>query len=125
MALKQSKTYNQGRFRRVLQSKLVATDDGVLKPKHKATIANDNSDLLIYLIYVNYMSELLKEGASSRNGDSGSEGEVTTERLDHAHAKLMKRYRGQTKGISRNTGEEIVFGAYDNAGDEVDDDISG
>ncbi|KAK6456450.1 uncharacterized protein RJT20DRAFT_44753 [Scheffersomyces xylosifermentans] len=100
------KTYNQTNFKRILTSKLNSTEEEegadsgnsnhkVSKPKgRKKTLKNDNSDLLIYLIYVNYLSELVAEGGDPKNGGSGMEGEITVARVEKAHEMLMKKYRG-------------------------------
>lgn len=76
-------TYNQKRFRKVLQT------TGVSKP-----IKKDNCDLLVYLLYVNYMNELVKKASSAQTGGPGDDGELTKFRLDKAHQELMRRHRG-------------------------------
>lgn len=83
------KTYNQSSFRRVLRSKLNSNEGS-----NTVGIKSDNCDILIYLIYMNYVNELINEGAKSQNGGAGEEGEVTEERLNNANDKLIKKYRG-------------------------------
>lgn len=68
-----SAQYPQSRFKRVLKSK---TD---------MPIANDNTDTMVYLIYMDYLSKLLEEARQ----------EGMTERvLEEKHEELMKYYRG-------------------------------
>ncbi|KAK6462792.1 hypothetical protein DFJ63DRAFT_336098 [Scheffersomyces coipomensis] len=94
------KTYDKSRFKRILRAKLKENDEahqqnGVLKPAtKKSTLKNDNSDLLIYLIYISYLNELITEGSSDSHGGSGEDGEITNYRIDKAHEMIMKRYRG-------------------------------
>lgn len=65
-----SAQYPQSRFKRVLKSK---TD---------LPIANDNTDTLVYLVYMDYLSKLMS-------------GEEMSERLLEAkHEELMRYYRG-------------------------------
>lgn len=65
-----SAQYPQSRFKRVLKSK---TD---------MPIANDNTDTLVYLVYMDYLSKLMsEEGMSERL-------------LEAKHEELMRYYRG-------------------------------
>lgn len=84
------KTYDQSKFRKVLLKQLDHVPSKVKKAK---TLKRDNCDLLVYLIYVNYMNELIKQSANSEIG-AGEEGEITQYRLDKSHEDLMKKYRG-------------------------------
>lgn len=53
---------------------------------------NDGSDLLIYLIYIDYIDTLLREGR--RILESRSSSDIYTEHLLEANEKVMRRYRG-------------------------------
>lgn len=90
--IKHRKTYNQSHFKRMLTLKLNSESES--RVTKKKSLKNDNSDLLIYLIYVNYLSELVAEGSNPENGGSGAKGQITATRLENAHDKLMKKYRG-------------------------------
>lgn len=65
--------YPQGRFKRLLQS------------KSGKSIANDNTDTVVYLIYMEYLSRLIRE-ASRDGADEGA--------IQEAHEELMRRFRG-------------------------------
>lgn len=73
MAGSGSAQYPQSRFKRVLKSK---TD---------MPIANDNTDTLVYLVYMDYLSKLLNE--------AGQEG-MSERLLEEKHEELMRYYRG-------------------------------
>ncbi|KAF8004273.1 hypothetical protein OXX80_004559 [Metschnikowia pulcherrima] len=66
-------SYPQSRFRAVLAK----------KTSHR--IAKDNTDMLVYLVYMDYLSKLLhrKDGT-----------ELTERSIEEAHEKLMKQYKG-------------------------------
>jgi hypothetical protein len=93
-------TYNQTTFRRILNSKANANDSGIEKTGSKidkpktVSFKKDNCDLLIYLIYVNYLNDLVSEAGSTTAGGAGAEGELTESRVEKTHEKLLKRYRG-------------------------------
>lgn len=53
---------------------------------------NDGSDLLIYLIYIDYLDTLLREGR--RILESRSSSDIYTEHLQEANEEVMRRYRG-------------------------------
>lgn len=63
------KSYNQSRFRRVLAG------------KSDLTLKKDNTDVLVYLVYVHYLSKLGKQGYGEAE-------------LRRRHAELMRRFRG-------------------------------
>lgn len=87
-------TYNQTTFRRILTAKANASaQDKVDKPK-KVSFKKDNCDLMIYLIYVNYLNDLVKKAGSTSAGGAGAEGELTESRVEKTHEKLIKQYRG-------------------------------
>lgn len=65
---------NKPKFRKAIQSKT------------KLGIKKDLSDLLIYLIYINYVSKLI-EG-------SGENGELSVRKLMETNNALMKQFRG-------------------------------
>lgn len=48
-------------------------------------IANDNTDTLVYLLYMDYLSRLLNE--------AGQDG-MTERALEERHEELIKQYRG-------------------------------
>ncbi|CAI5755756.1 unnamed protein product [Candida verbasci] len=82
---KNRKTYNQPAFRKTLISKL--NEFGAVGLK------DDNSDLLIYLIYINYLNDLIRQSSTKENG-FGNEGTITEERLENVDFKLLKKHRG-------------------------------
>lgn len=63
-----SKSYNSQRFRKVLNSKT------------SLAFKNDQSDMLVYLIYVNYLNKMIE----SKN--------ITQTSLKQKHINLLKRY---------------------------------
>lgn len=73
MARSGSTLYPQSRFKRVLKSKT------------SMPIANDNTDTLVYLLYMDYLSRLLNE--------AGQDG-MTERALEERHEELIKQYRG-------------------------------
>ena len=67
-----SKTYQQNRFRRLLRSKT------------PLRITNDNTDMLVYLVYMKYLSTIMQS----------CDGELTEHAVEEVHDRLMRRYRG-------------------------------
>ncbi|CAH6718235.1 hypothetical protein CLIB1444_01S02168 [[Candida] jaroonii] len=57
-----------------------------IQKKTKLTIKNDSSNLLIYLIYVNYLNNLI-ENSTSNN-------EITMTNLIKENETLLKKFRG-------------------------------
>lgn len=57
----------------------------VLARKTGLKIAKDNTDMLVYLVYMDYLSKLL-----TSSGDK----ELTERDIELAHEILMRRYRG-------------------------------
>ncbi|OBA21666.1 hypothetical protein METBIDRAFT_42163 [Metschnikowia bicuspidata var. bicuspidata NRRL YB-4993] len=56
-----------------------------LAKKTSLKIAKDNSDMLIYLVYMDYLSKLVHSSGGK---------ELTERGIEKAHEKLMKKYRG-------------------------------
>ncbi|KAI5954231.1 hypothetical protein KGF54_002006 [Candida jiufengensis] len=90
MAIK--KSYNPKSFTKLLNSKLNTntTKGGINIDDLKFNIKNDDSDMLIYLIYLSYINDLINDskriglsssGSSSNNKDSGSGISGTTETI--------------------------------------------
>lgn len=70
---KVSKSYPQSSFRRIL------------KTKTELGIANDNTDMLIYLIYMDYLGKLMS---------TASEDGISERKIEENHEQLLKYYRG-------------------------------
>ncbi|KAL6454675.1 hypothetical protein SBY92_004142 [Candida maltosa Xu316] len=87
---KNKKVYDQKSFRRILRSKLLGRHEG----EPDTELKKDNCDILIYLLYLNYINELIKEGGEPSNGGAGISGEVTVERIENGGDKLIKKYQG-------------------------------
>lgn len=96
---KNKPTYNKEKFRRVLESRLrIPKSSNISTNNHQtlipSSLADDNSDLLIYLIYIKYITELIKGASDPKYGYQGNIGEITEERLGNANEELMKKYQG-------------------------------
>lgn len=61
----------------------------VLKAHTKHSIKNDNSDLLVYVIYLSYLKKLV-EGSQ----EASETGEITVRSLDAVNEDLMRQFRG-------------------------------
>lgn len=70
---KVTKSYPQNSFRKVILAKT------------NLSIAKDNSDMLVYLVYIEYLRQLLND--VSENG-------VSKRSIETAHEKLQKNFRG-------------------------------
>lgn len=70
---KVTKSYPQSSFRKVI------------KAKTNLPIAKDNSDMLVYLIYIEYLHQLLN-GATEKGMSERS--------IEDVHAELMKKFQG-------------------------------
>lgn len=64
-----SKSYDQSKFKKILNSKT------------KLKFKSDNSDLLVYLIYIHYLNKLVKE-------------DVNDVKLEERHKLLLKQFKG-------------------------------
>lgn len=64
-----SKSYDQSKFKRILNSKT------------KLKFKSDNSDLLVYLIYIHYLNKLVKD-------------DVNDVQLEERHKLLLKQFKG-------------------------------
>ena len=64
----------------------------VLSSKTKYKFKNDESDLLIYLLYVDYVNKLLNKGREIQ--ESTGSAEISTNHLEIANNELLKHYRG-------------------------------
>lgn len=73
-------SYPKSKFKKVLNSKTTY--------KFK----NDESDLLIYLLYIDYINKLMNKGhdIQERTGSS----EISANHLELANNELLKHYRG-------------------------------
>lgn len=71
--LKASKIYPQSSFKKLLRARA------------GLALANDNTDMLVYLIYMDYLAKLLR---------SNGKGELSEATIQNRHNQLMKRYRG-------------------------------
>ncbi|KAF5210364.1 putative 54S ribosomal protein [Clavispora lusitaniae] len=67
------KSYPQSSFRRIL------------KGKTKLSLTNDNTDMIVYLIYMDYLNKLMTEASSTGLTERG---------IEQAHEGLMKKFRG-------------------------------
>lgn len=70
---KVTKSYPQSSFRRIL------------KGKSSFSLADDNTDMVIYLIYMDYLNTLMAEASSTG---------LTERSIDQAQVLVMKRFRG-------------------------------
>lgn len=70
---KVSKSYPQNSFRKVIRTKC------------SKVIAKDNSDMLVYLVYIEYLRQLL---------DCVSENGVSRRSIEAAHEQLLKSFKG-------------------------------
>lgn len=70
---KVAKSYPQSSFRKVI------------KAKTKLSVAKDNSDLLVYLVYIEYLHQLL--GGISERG-------MSERSIEAVHDELMKKFQG-------------------------------
>lgn len=70
---KVTKSYPQSSFRKVI------------KTKTPLTIANDNTDMLVYLVYIEYLHQLLA-GVSEQG--------MTEHAVDSVHSDLLRRFQG-------------------------------
>ncbi|KAI5958922.1 hypothetical protein KGF57_002356 [Candida theae] len=88
---KNYKTYDSARFRKLLHAKLNSSksqqvDDG------EYSLRKDNSDLVIYLLYLSFINDVLKEARKKSIGP-GNEGEITEQRVEKAESEVMDRYK--------------------------------
>lgn len=72
MPYKVSKAYPKSTFRRIL------------KANTALRVANDNTDMLVYLLYMEYLSKLM----------ASSEGDILEGAIEAAHQELLRKYRG-------------------------------
>lgn len=70
---KVAKSYPQGSFRRIL------------KKKTTFRLADDNTDMVVYLIYMDYLRTLMAEATGSGLTERG---------IEQAHELVLKRFRG-------------------------------
>lgn len=70
---KVTKSYPQSSFRKVI------------KAKTNLPIAKDNADMLVYLIYIEYLHQLL---------DGATEKGMSERSIEEVHAELMKKFQG-------------------------------
>lgn len=75
-----TKIYPKNKFKKALGS----------KTSYK--FKNDESDLLIYLLYVDYVNKLMDKGHDIQKKSGSSE--ITTRHLELADKELEKHYRG-------------------------------
>lgn len=73
-------SYDKSKFKKVIQLKT------------KLPIKNDNSDLLIYLIYINYLNKLIISGNNEDDDDNLDE--LNEIKLKKKHQLLMKKFGG-------------------------------
>ncbi|CUM49727.1 uncharacterized protein AC631_05489 [Debaryomyces fabryi] len=64
----------------------------VLNSKTTYQFKNDDSDLLIYLLYVDYVNKLMNKGRDIQERSGSTE--ISTNHLELANSELLKRYRG-------------------------------
>lgn len=64
-----SKSYDQSKFKKILNNKT------------KLKFKSDNSDLLVYLIYIHYLNKLVKD-------------DVNDVQLEERHKLLLKQFKG-------------------------------
>ncbi|CAR65944.1 DEHA2G10538p [Debaryomyces hansenii CBS767] len=64
----------------------------VLNSKTKYKFKNDESDLLIYLLYVDYVNKLMNKGRDIQ--ERAGSAEISTNHLELANNELSKHYRG-------------------------------
>lgn len=76
------KTYRKSAFRKVLKSK---TDNG-------CSLKNDSCDLLVYLIYLNYINRLTLDIEDSQRTNGNTD--LNKEQFDEINDKLMRQYKG-------------------------------
>lgn len=70
---KVAKSYPRSSFRKVI------------KAKTNLPVANDNSDMLVYLVYIEYLHQLLSEA---------QEKGMTAKTIEQVHENLLKRFQG-------------------------------
>lgn len=72
-------------------SKVNGKFNKVVKAHTQFKIKNDGSDLLLYLLYVDFLKQLLKKGHSILR--STGDRELSTRLLDEAEKVIIKQYR--------------------------------
>lgn len=80
------KSYSLTRFRRIV--KKVVRENG----NTDVQLKNDQSDALIYLLLMDYLTKLIKQSESVREEQGTSE--LRPEQLNQVHERLMKYYQG-------------------------------
>lgn len=76
----QKPVFNRTRFKKVLRSKT------------NYRLKNDESDLLVYVVYLDYLSKLIKRSQEKQEEIGSSE--LSTIHMDQVNNILMKEYRG-------------------------------
>ena len=66
-----------------------ATFNKVAKARCEAPLKGDESDVLMYLIYMDYLNKLVHESQVQAGA-----ADLSVRDVDEAHKKLMRRYRG-------------------------------
>lgn len=64
----------------------------VLSSKTSFKFKNDESDLLIYLLYIDYINKLMKKGREIQESSGSSD--ISIGHLGVANTELVKHYKG-------------------------------
>lgn len=66
-----------------------ATFNKVAKARCDVPLKRDESDVLLYLIYMDYLNKLVRSSQQAAGA-----AEISVRDVDAVHKKLMKKYRG-------------------------------
>lgn len=87
---KNRKAYNAEKFRKLLHAKLKSSQNHELGGEF--LLQKDNSDVMIYLLYLSFMDEVLKK-AKEKSIGPGDEGEITEQRTKLAGKEVTERFK--------------------------------